>query len=325
MNETQRYLIGEHIEDFEDGLITRRELLRRAGLIMGSATAGLAAVVTLGCNLERPAAATATPTPQSASPSASPAVGYATPPPSPTTDGITIKADDARIVAQSVAPSAADGAALIGYLARPKADGKYPGVLVVHENRGMQEHIRDVIRRVATAGFVGIGIDLLSRQGGAEKLADQAAYNAALSARARNEMVADEKAAIVYLQGQPFVDAAKIGVVGFCFGGGMTWSVLAAGIAVQAAAPFYGPAPSNIDDLAKTKAAVSAVYAETDAITSSKDQIEAQLRKTGAPYQLIVYPGVGHAFHNDTGARYNAAQAQKAWVATIDWFRKYLA
>ncbi|OLC56698.1 MAG: hypothetical protein AUH85_05565, partial [Chloroflexi bacterium 13_1_40CM_4_68_4] len=215
---------------------------------------------------------------------------------------------------------------LIGYFARPALDGRYPAVLVIHENRGLLEHIKDVIRRVATAGFVGIGIDLVSRQGGAAKLTDAAMYQAALSARSVDDMVKDEQAAIGYLKGQPVVDGTKIGVVGFCFGGGMTWSVLAAGLSVQAAVPFYGPAPSNMDGLAKTKAAVSAVYAERDTrITGTKDQIEAQLKKTGAPYQLTVYPGVDHAFHNDTGAAYNAAQAQRAWVATIEWFKKYLA
>jgi carboxymethylenebutenolidase len=115
-------------------------------------------------------------------------------------------------------------------------------------------------------------------------------------------------------------------VTGFCFGGGETWNILCGGIEVKAAVPYYGPQPSNYTELAKTKAAVFAVYAEQDTrITGSASQMEEQLKKAGVPYQVTVYPGVNHAFHNDTGGtRYNAEQAQKAWTATIEWFRKYL-
>ena len=326
MNETQRYILGEHIEDYEDGVITRRELLRRAGVIMGGASAGLAALVALGCNLERPAGAS--PVAPSSATSAGPSVPYATPPASPTTDGITVKPDDGRIVVDAhPAIKAQDGAALIGYVAHPTASGRHPAVLVIHENRGLTEHIRDVIRRVATAGFTGVAIDLVSRDGGADKLTDAAAYQAALGKRSVADMVKDEQSAIEYIKGFSFTEASKIGVVGFCFGGGMTWSVLAAGTAVQAAAPFYGPMPQDSSGLAKTKAAVSAVYAEKDTrITGTKDQMDALLKQAGVPYQLTVYPGVDHAFHNDTnGPRYDPTQAQKAWIATIEWFKKYLA
>ena len=326
MNETQRYIIGEHIEEFEDGLITRRELLRRVTIITGSASAGLAALVALGCNLDRPAAGTAAPTPSSAT-SPSPIVAYAIPPAAPTTDGVTVKPDDPRIIVegQSVSIKAEDGAGLIGYLAHPRDAGRHPAVLVIHENRGLTEHIRDVIRRVATAGFAGIGIDLVSRQGGADKLTDAAAYQAALGSRSVADMVKDEQSAIAYIRGFSFTEASQIGVVGFCFGGGMTWSVLAAGTGVQAAAPFYGPMPQDSAGIAKTKAAVSAVYAEKDTrITGTKDQMDALLQQAGVPRALTVYPGVDHAFHNDTGNRYDATQAQKAWIATIEWFKKYL-
>ena len=324
MNETQRYIIGEHIEDYEDGLITRRELLRRVTLITGSATAALTALVVLGCNLERPAAVV-TPTAPPPVASSSPQVAYAIPPAAATTDGVTVRPDDPRIRVEPADVKGPDGSALISYLARPNGGGKWNGILVIHENRGLTEHIRDVIRRVATAGFVGLGIDLVSRQGGADKLTDAAAYQAALGNRSTADMVMDEQAAIASLLAQTFSNG-KIGVVGFCFGGGMTWSVLAAGTSVQAAAPFYGPMPQDSSGLAKTKAAVSAVYAEKDTrITGTKDQMESLLAQAGVPHQLTVYSGVDHAFHNDTGARYDATQAQKAWIATIEWFAKYLA
>jgi carboxymethylenebutenolidase len=200
-----------------------------------------------------------------------------------------------------------------------------PGVVVIHENRGQTEHIKDVVRRVATAGFVGINIDLAARDGGAAKLTDQAAYNAALAKRNTADKIADHTATIAFLKTQ---SSGTVGVTGFCFGGGEVWSILAATVDVKAAVPFYGPQPTNYLDMAKTKAAVSAVYAELDTrITTSSMQMEQVLKQAGVPYQITIYPGVNHAFHNDTNAagdRYNAVQAQKAWVATVEWFRKYL-
>ena len=322
MNEIQRYIVEEHVEDFDDGLITRRELLRRVTLITGSLGATMSLLAILGCDVNRPQPA-AVPTATGSAPSAGPNVPYATPPAQPTKDGVTVKRDDPRITVLDATVIAADGARLIGYLARPKADGRYPGVVVVHENAGLLEHIRDVVRRVATAGLVGASIDLLSRQGGADKLGD--GYAAALGRRSADDMVKDLQATFAYLRGQPYVDATRFGLTGFCIGGGLVWSTLGAGTDVKAAAPFYGPAPSRLDGLATQKAAVSAVYAEKDTrITQSASMIEEQLKKSGKAYKITVYPGVDHAFHNDTGPRYSAEQAQKAWVATIEWFKQYL-
>ncbi len=325
VNEIQRYILEEHVEDFEDGLISRRDLLRRVTLITGSLAATMSVLATLGCNPDQPRGAAPTVTAFAAPPTAAPNVPYATPPAQPTTDGVTVRPDDPRIVAQKADVKAHDGATLIGYLARPKAEGKYAGVLVVHENRGLLEHIKDVVRRLATAGFVGVSVDLLSRQGGADKLGDT--FPAELGKRAADDMVRDLAAAFDHLKAQSFVDGTKLGITGFCFGGGMVWSTLASGVEVKAAAPFYGFAPSNIDKLAGQKAAVYAVYAEQDTrVTQSSAMIEEQLKKSGKPYRIVVYPGVNHQFHNDTGGpRYGAEQAQKAWVATIEWFKQYLA
>jgi carboxymethylenebutenolidase len=136
-------------------------------------------------------------------------------------------------------------------------------------------------------------------------------------------MVSDVRQALAALSASGVGD--KVGVTGFCFGGGMVLNSLAAGVEVKAAVPFYGPAPSAINGLATTKAAVSLVYAERDTrITGTKDAVEAQLKQSGKPYKVTVYPGVDHAFHNDTGARYNATQAEAAWIATIDWFRQQI-
>ena len=200
-------------------------------------------------------------------------------------------------------------------------------MLVMHENTGLTEHIKDVIRRVATAGYYALGIDLLSRQGGAEKLGP--AYSGALANATVAQMNSDLLSAISFIQTEAGDGRtpAPVGAVGFCFGGGTTWNLVNAGAPLVAAVPFYGPLPSNPAGLATTKTAVLAIYAEQDArITASWPDAEAQLKKSGAPYLAKVEPGVGHAFHNDTNgpSRYAPAQAQDAWVATIDWFGRYL-
>ena len=316
MTDLERYVIEEHVEDYNDGIISRRELLRRVTFITGSTVATVALLATIGCG---------EPSSTSTSPTASVAP-MATPPQLGSLDGITVRADDPRIRAQAIDVKASDGATLMGYLATPSRDGRFPGVLVVQENRGLVEHIKDVVRRLATAGFSAISVDLLSRQGGAARLSDPAQYAGELTKRQSADMVSDLQAALNALKGQSSVLADKRGVVGFCFGGGMVWNLLAAGTDLKAAVPYYGPAPAKVEDLSKTRAAVLAIYAEQDTrITSTAPNVEAQLKKAGQPYEIKVFPGVNHAFHNDSGPRYNAQQAQLAWVATIDWFKKYLA
>jgi carboxymethylenebutenolidase len=327
----QRYVIEEHFEEYTEGRISRRELLKRVSYITGGTVASLAALSALGCNVDQPralasAAASAAATPKPASPQ--PSVPFATPPSTATTSPVTVKPDDPRLrAANAVSIPSGDGkATLIGYEAYPSAP-RGGGVLVMHENAGLTEHIKDVVRRIATAGYVGLGIDLLSRQGGAEKLG--AGYSGALANTTVDQMNADLITAVGYLQSKASDGYApvKIGAVGFCFGGGTTWNLIIAGAPLAAAVPFYGPLPSKADGLAATKAAVLAIYAEQDTrITASWPQAEEQLKKSGAPYATKVEPGVGHAFHNDTNGptRYGPAQAQDAWVATIEWFRKYL-
>lgn len=322
LNETQRYLIDEHIEEYQDGLISRRELLRRVTLISGSAALGAAIVAACG---PAPARTSPTPTTAAATATVTPTLGpYATPPAQATTDGVTVKPDDPRITVSKPEVKGLDGASLMAYVARPAGNVRLPGVVVIHENRGQTPHIQDVVRRVATAGFIAINIDLVARAGGYAKLTDQVAYNAELGKLTPAGKLADHNATIAFLK---TLSSGQIGVTGFCFGGGETWSILTSlQPDVKAAVPFYGPQPSNYTELAKTKSAVLGIYAELDArITSSTQQMDQELKRSGAPYQIVTYPGVNHAFHNDTNAdRYNAAAAQKAWVSTIDWFKKYL-
>ncbi|GDY31625.1 dienelactone hydrolase family protein [Gandjariella thermophila] len=318
MTEFERYVIEEHVEDFNDGLISRRELLRRVGLVTGSVAAAAALLETMGCGT-RP---TSTPPGPSSRASSVPR-DFATPPAQPTRDGVTVREDDPRIRVTPLPVTGTDGAALISYHAAPAGRQPAGGILVVHENRGLVPHIKDVVRRVATAGFAALAVDLLSRDGGADRLSDPAAYAAALARRPVDAMVADLRQALGALSASGV--GGSLGMTGFCFGGGMVWNALAAGVDVRAAVPFYGPAPSDIAGLARTRAAVFAVYAERDSrITASRDTVEAALKKTGRPYRIVVYPGVDHAFHNDTGPRYDATQAEAAWIAAVEWFRQYV-
>jgi carboxymethylenebutenolidase len=323
LNDTQRYFVEEHIEDFRDGLIGRRELIRRVAIVVGSAAA--ATTLLAACDLTPRSTGSTTPA-STAAATASPTSGlvaqpFATPPPAPTTDGITVKENDPRITVSRPEIKGTDGASLMAYMAKPIASGRVPGVIVIHENRGQTEHIRDVVRRAATAGFVAVNIDLVARQGGGEKLGD--AVTGAIGNLPLQQRLDDHTAAIAYLKANT---SGAIGAVGFCFGGGEVWNLLAAGADLKAAVPYYGPQPSNYQDIgSQTKAATLAVYAEQDTrITSTAPQMEEQLKRAGVPEQILVVAGVNHAFHNDTGARYAPEAAQRAWVATIEWFRKYL-
>jgi carboxymethylenebutenolidase len=313
-----RYVIEEHVEDFNQGVINRRELLRRITLITGSAASTVALLQIMGCGTE-PSGEPAAPAPRETSAQLS----FATPPASPTTDGVTVPPDDPRIRVEPLAVSGLDGVALISYHARPAQADPIGGILVVHENRGMTAHIKDVVRRVATAGFSALAVDLLSRQGGADALTDPAGYAAELTKRPREAMHADLMRALSALSATGVGD--RMGMTGFCFGGGMTWNAVAEGASLKAAVPFYGPAPANMAGLAATRTAVLGVYAERDSrITGGKEPVEAALRQSGSPHRVTVYPGVDHAFHNDTGQRYNAEQAEQAWVDAIGWFQQHV-
>lgn len=323
LNDTQRYFVEEHIEDFRDGLIGRRELIRRVAIVVGSSAA--ATTLLAACDLSPRSSGSATPTASTIA-AVSPSPGlvaqpFATPPPAATTDGITVRENDPRITVSKPEIKGADGAPLMAYVAKPVVSGRVPGVMVIHENRGQTEHIRDVVRRAATAGFVAVNIDLTARQGGGDKLGD--AVTGAIGNLPLQQKLGDHNAALNYLLANT---SGAVGVIGFCFGGGEVWNLLAAGANLKGAAPYYGPQPSNYQDIGtKTKAATLAVYAEQDTrITATAPQMEEQLKKAGVPNQILVVAGVNHAFHNDTGGRYAPDAAQRTWVATIEWFRKYL-
>jgi carboxymethylenebutenolidase len=197
-------------------------------------------------------------------------------------------------------------------------------VLVIHENRGLTDHIRSVAGRLAASGFSALAIDLLSEEGGTATFTDPAQATAALNAVAPTRFVADMKAGIGELVRR--VPGCKPAAVGFCFGGGMVWSLLAAGEArLGAAAPFYGPLPDNADLSGSRRAAVLAVYAELDdRVNASRDAAKAALQTAGLTHEIVTYPGADHAFFNDTGPRYHAAAAATAYQRLVDWFGEHL-
>jgi carboxymethylenebutenolidase len=235
-----------------------------------------------------------------------------------------IPKDDPRIKATTVEFSSPKGQGKIkGYLVRPaKASGKLPGVLVVHENRGLNPHIEDVTRRIALEGFMAFAPDALTPLGGYPGDEDKARE---LFGKLDLEKVREDfVAAAEYLKSRPD-STGKIGVVGFCFGGGIANLVATRVPDLAAAVPFYGAQP-KAEDVAKIKAPLLIHYAEhDDRINAGAAPYEAALKANHVRYQMFTYPGTQHGFNNDTTPRYDKAAAQLAWQRTIDFLKKNLA
>ena len=209
------------------------------------------------------------------------------------------------------------------YLVRPAgAAGKVPGVVVVHENRGLNPYIEDVARRVAKAGFVALAPDGLTSVGGYPGNDDKGRELQATVDPAK--LMNDFFAAIEFLM-QHEATTGKVGITGFCYGGGVCNAAAVAFPELAAAVPFYGRQPRT-EDVARIKAPLLIHYAELDTrINEGWPAYEAALKAHGKTYEAYIYPGVNHGFHNDSTPRYDEAAAKLAWDRTIDWFRKYLA
>jgi carboxymethylenebutenolidase len=204
------------------------------------------------------------------------------------------------------------------------ADEPRGSVLVVHENRGLTDHIRSVAGRLAASGYSALAVDLLSEEGGTASFKDEGEVTAALNGVPDTRFVADMKAAISELERR--TPEAKIGAVGFCFGGAMVWTLLASGEPrLAAAVPFYGPLPEGADLAGSRNAAVLGVYAEQDTrVNASRDAARTALERAGLTHEIVTYPDAGHAFFNDTGQRYNAVAAAAAYTKLLDWFGSHL-
>jgi carboxymethylenebutenolidase len=234
-----------------------------------------------------------------------------------------LSAATGEIEARDIEFDGADGAKLLAHLARPAGGTAAPVVLVCHENRGLTEHIKDVARRFAREGYVALAVDLLSRQGGTAGK-DSSSVPGLLSSQPQDQFVADFTSGWRYLQSQSYVQADRVGMTGFCFGGGVTWRLAIGLPELRAAVPFYGPAPAA-DEVANINAAVLAMYAERDTrITSTAATMETAMKESGKTFEKIIYPNSDHAFFNDTGTRYNAEAAADAWAKMLAWFDRYL-
>lgn len=305
-----RYVVEEFAEDYREGEIGRREFLRRA-VLLGGGVAGarmlLASLGITGVSVAELARAQQS-NPQASVPEAKPQVDP----------------NDPALQTQMIMYNAR-GFAQMAYLARPAGNTSAPGVLVVHENRGLQPHIQDVARRLAKAGYIALAPDLVSKIGGTTKFSDTAQISAYLAQTPGEEHVANLKEALQVLKSTLGVQADKLGMVGFCFGGGLTWRLATEAPELKAVVPFYGPSP----DLAKVsniKAAVLGIYGGNDTrINQGIPALEAALETANVRYQIKIYEGANHAFNNDTGPNYNKAAADDAWAMTLNWFKIYLA
>lgn len=311
MTDLARYILEEWAEEYREGRLGRREFFRRVTVFAGGAARGTGVLAALGIAASRDEVAAAAASP---------------PPPPVLAAAPVVPPDDPSLEAHMVAfPGQAPGPQTVfGYLAQPKSPSRAPGVVVIHENRGLLDHFKDVARRLAKIGYAALAVDLLSGAGGTDKITDSAEASARLAQTSPEELASMPAAAVRYLQSLPTVRADRIGVIGFCFGGGVAWRVATQVADLRAAAPFYGSNPP-LTDVPNIRAAVLAFYGALDSrVDAGIPAIRDALDRTKIVYEIVVEPDAGHAFFNDTGANYNAAAAQDAWTKLQGWFRRYL-
>ncbi|KQQ56203.1 dienelactone hydrolase [Pseudomonas sp. Leaf127] len=230
---------------------------------------------------------------------------------------------DPDIVAEYVTYPSPNGHGQVrAYWVRPaKASGKLPGVVVVHENRGLNPYIEDVARRVAKAGFIALAPDGLSSVGGYPGNDDKG--------RELQQQVNPEKLLNDFFAGLEWLMAhdastGKVGITGFCYGGGVANAAAVAYPELGAAVSFYGRQP-KAEDVPRIKAPVQIHLGELDTrINEGWPAYEQALKAAGTPYQAYIYKGANHGFHNDSTPRYDDAAANLAWSRTIEWFKRYL-
>jgi carboxymethylenebutenolidase len=236
---------------------------------------------------------------------------------------IQIHANDPRLESEYITYPSPAGAGTIKALLSKPADSKQKpgGIIVVHENRGLNPHIEDVARRAALAGFISLAPDMLTPLGGYPGTDD--AGRELQATRDRNEMLEDFITAFEYLKAHPECNG-KVGVVGFCFGGWISNMMAVRIPELAAAVPFYGGQPATAD-VPKLKAPLLLHYGELDTrVNEGWPAYEAALKENKKAYTAYVYPGVNHGFHNDTTPRYDQAAAELAWKRTVDFFKETL-
>jgi carboxymethylenebutenolidase len=272
-------------EEFRSGKVNRREFMKKLAL----ATGGTAAAVIILPGYNGAAAATQ-------------------------------KSGPVNLINEFITYPGATGD-MRAYLSIPEGKKKLPGVIVIHENRGLVPHIQDVNRRMAMEGFISLAPDALSPVGGTPE--DQDKGRDMFAQLNREETVKNFVAAVKYLKTHPR-STGKVGCTGFCWGGAMTNQVAVNSPDLNAAAPYYGTTPVP-EDVPKIKAPVMAHYAGNDErINSGIPAFEEALKQAGIDYHIFIYEGTEHGFNNDTGARYNKEAADLAWGRTVQFFKEEL-
>jgi len=298
MTSLQRYIAEEIATDHVEGLLSRREAFRRLALLGVGAAAASALIAACGTE-DKPVA----PPTSSAAPPSSPPPGI-----------------DKMVSTEPITWNGPHGTVQGAWASAAQPRGT---VLVIHENKGLNDWVCSVAGRLAGVGYSSLAIDLLSEEGGTSTFKDPAEATGALSKITSERFVADLKSGVDEILRR--VPDKPAGAVGFCFGGGLVWQLLASGEPrLAAAAPFYGPLPDN-PDFSRSKAAVLAFYGELDKrVTASKDQAAEALQRAGLVHEIVVEPRADHAFFNDSGPRYNATAAADAWQRLTAWFGQHV-
>ena len=275
-------------DEYTHELLDRREFLKKLSILVGGAAAANALLPLLENNYAR---------------------------------AEIVPKDDPRLKTDNITYPGATGE-VRAHFARPKGDEKLPGVVVIHENRGLNPHIEDVTRRVALEGFLAIGPDALTPLGGTPKDPDKA--RELIRKLDSQSTVQNYVAAVRYLKTH-LASTGKVGVIGFCWGGGMANQVAVNSADLSAAVPYYGRQPAA-EDVSRIKASLLIHYAGDDKrINAAIPAYEAALRKASVDYNIYMYEGAKHAFNNDTrSARYNKEAAQLAWQRTISFLKEML-
>jgi carboxymethylenebutenolidase len=276
-------------DDYKQGRTNRRQFIRKLALVAGSSAAAMSLLPVLDMNGASLASSDQT---------------------------------DPDLISEFIKFTGETGE-IKGFLSRPKSGNKFPAVLIIHENRGLQPHIQDVTRRMAKEGFLAMAPDALSPLGGTpENDLDKAV--SMIGQLDTDKTIKDFVAAVKYLKTQP-LSTGKVGCTGFCWGGGMTNQVAVNCPDLDAAVPYYGmqPTPEQVPSI---KAPILAHYAGDDArINQGIPAFEEALKKNKKEYQIFIYEGAQHAFNNDSNKeRYNEKAAKLAWSRTIAFFREKL-
>jgi len=284
--------INRLLDEYRNGTITRRQFIQQVVVLTGS----LAAATSLIDSLLFSSAHAA-----------------------------QVDSNDSALASSDIKFTADDGASIGAYITRPKADEKFPAVIVIHGNSGIDDHIRDVARRIAKAGYVALAPDLLSRQGGTASFPTSDAASEGIRRLDEELIMKDLAGAVNFLRSQSFV-RPKIGVTGFCWGGGRALLFTTRSKDLAAAVVYYGSNPRDLEDVKNITAAVLGHYGGADErITSGVPKLEEAMKKYGKSFEYKIYAGAPHSFNNDTNDRsYRAEAAKEAWGRTLEFFKKHL-